>query len=406
MAGVRGTDEAVRTGRGLTTVPGTGIEAVDVDRPAAILAVIVLGVVGSIVFLLLPLLVGAFTEDLALGTREIGYLGSADMVGMFLAAVVAVFWVRRVDWRLVAVLASGLLIACHLFSAFTRDLGPLLVLRTGAGFAGGSLMSIALTSLGDTRNPDRHFALFISGQLGLGALALWRLPDLLTAFGLRGAFLTLAALAFVATLAILWIPRGGQLQPAAASGPTPTRSILPGVAALAGCLAFNVGIMAVWAYMERIGDAAGLEASVIGSALGLSLLVGLFGALAAAALVDRFGRALPIGVCLALQLVALLLLSGEPSGPSFTAAVVLFSFCWNFPVAYQLSITVSVDTSSRLVVLFLSAVKLGYAIGPLLAASLLAVGGGFTEVLVAGAIGFVISAAIYIRLAGMAVSKG
>ena len=125
----------------------------DVDRPSAILAVTVLGVVGSIVFLLLPLLVGAFTDRLSLDTRQVGTLGSADMAGMFAAAVLATFWVRRSDWRLVAALACALLFACHSLSAFLDSLTPLLLVRGAAGFAGGSLMSIALTSLGDTRRP-------------------------------------------------------------------------------------------------------------------------------------------------------------------------------------------------------------------------------------------------------------
>jgi hypothetical protein len=49
--------------------------------------------------------------------------------------------------------------------------------------------------------------------------------------------------------------------------------------ALVACFVFNMGIMAVWAYLERIGNAAGLEAAFIGEALALSLAAALFGAL-------------------------------------------------------------------------------------------------------------------------------
>ncbi len=381
------------------------ISGPDVDRPAAILAVIVLGVVGSIVFLLLPLLVGAFSDNLSLDTRQVGTLGSADMAGMFAAAVLATFWVRRSDWRLVAALACALLFVCHSLSGFLDSLTPLLLVRGAAGFAGGSLMSIALTSLGDTRNPDRYFALFISGQLGLGALSLWRMPELLATFGLRGVFLALALLTAVAALAIPFIPRRGSAPESRAQAGSAVKSIVPGLMALLGCLAFNTGIMAVWAYMERIGNAAGLEASVIGGALGVSLLGGLFGALVAAALVDRFGRALPIGASVVLQIGALLLIAGRPSTLGYTTAVMLFAFCWNFPVAYQLAITVSVDRSKRIVVLFLSAVKLGYAIGPVLAAQLIASTGGFVPVMVLGALCFILSGAIFVPLAGMAARK-
>lgn len=376
----------------------------DVDRPSAILAVTILGVVGSIVFLLLPLLVGAFTEALGLDARQAGYLGSADMAGMFLAAVAATLWVRRADWRLAAVLATGLLLACHLASAYLEELAPLQTVRVAAGFAGGSLMSIALTSLGDARNPDRYFALFISGQLGLGALALWRMPALIAAFGLSGIFVALALLTALAGLTIPLIPRRGRMRRIVSGpgSPVGAASAVPGALALVGCLAFNVGIMAVWAYMERIADAAGLDPRAIGAALGASLLAGLAGALVAAAVADRFGRVPPIVFSLALQAVALWLISGTPTAAAFAAGVAIFSFCWNFPVAYQLAITVSVDGSGRLVVLFLSAVKLGYAIGPVIAGALIAAGGGFGPAIALGGLCFVVSTSIYVPLAALA----
>jgi predicted MFS family arabinose efflux permease len=376
----------------------SGSTAREVEHPRAIAAVIALGVVGSIVFLLLPLLVGAFSERLGLEAAQVGYLASADMVGMFVAAALATLWIRRSDWRLAALAGSLLLAACHLASALVVAWPLLLAIRLAAGIAGGSLMSIALTSLGDTRSSDRLFALFISAQLGLGALALWRMPELLDKHGLPGVFVALAVLTVLTGATIPLIPRGGAGVVAQAAAAR-SGSMLAGALALAACLVFNLGIMAVWAYMERLGDAAGLSAAVIGEALGASLLVGLFGALVAAVMADHFGRALPIGLSLVLQLVALALLAGEPSVGAYRWAVALFSFCWNFPVAYQLAITVAVDPSGKLVVLFLSAVKLGYAIGPAIAGQLVALTGGFGAVIMLGAVCFVASAGVYLPLA-------
>lgn len=373
----------------------------DVDRPAAIVAVTVLGVVGSIVFLLLPLLVGAFTEELGLDPRQVGYLASADMVGMFVAAAVATAWVRRTDWRFAAACGTALLVVCHLLSAFVDGWVNLLAVRVGAGFAGGSLMSIALTSLGDARNSDRLFALFISGQLGLGALALWRMPELLASYGLRGVFWALAALTALTAVTIPVIPRAGRLESSPEGSDARIPSMTPGVLALLACLAFNTGIMAVWAYVERIGDAVGLEAEAIGGALGASLLAALFGSLLAAAVGDRFGRTVPIGAALALQLVALALLWSGPSVFVYGVAVMLFAFCWNLPVAFQLATTVAVDPSGRLVVLFLSAVKLGYAIGPAIV-GLLVASMGLRAPLLLGAVCFAASGAIFLPLTRLA----
>ena len=176
--------------------------------------------------------------------------------------------------------------------------------------------------------------------------------------------------------------------------------------ALLACFIFNLGIMAVWAYLERMGHAAGLQGPFIGKTLALSLVGALFGALLAAAVEDRFGRVLPLIITVVVQAVALLLLTGDLSANAFGVGVMLFAFGWNFPVAYQLAITVSVDVSGRLVVLFLSAVKLGYAAAPVIAAQLILQGKGFDPVMLLGAVGFVGSAVIFISLAKMKAPQG
>ena len=56
------------------------------------------------------------------------------------------------------------------------------------------------------------------------------------------------------------------------------KALGPGVLALVACFVFNMGIMMVWAYLERIGNAAGLPGDYIGRTLGLSLVAALAGA--------------------------------------------------------------------------------------------------------------------------------
>lgn len=356
---------------------------------------IVLGAVGSVVFMILPMLVGAFTDRLALGQRQVGLLGSADMTGMFLSAALATWWIRRLDWRAAAWIASALLVGSHLLSAQLTAWVPLVGIRLLAGFAGGALMSIALTALGDGRDPDRFFGLFICAQMTLGGIGLWLVPGLLERFGLPGLFQALAGLSAAAALVIAILPRAGRPRRADAGGRGRRGSLLAGLVALVACLVFNLGIMAIWAYAERIGDGAGLAPGLIGRALGGSLFAGLAGAMLAAVLGRRLGRVLPIVATLLLQAVALWLLSGELSAAGYLAAVLLFSFGWNFPVPYQLAITVTVDPSGRLVVLFLSAVKLGYALAPALAAQLIGSAGGYGAVLILGGLCFALSAAAF-----------
>jgi predicted MFS family arabinose efflux permease len=300
---------------------------------------------------------------------------------------------------LAAVAAAVILMLCHLLSGWVERFETLLLVRILAGFAGGSMMSIALTCLGDTRNPDRFFALFISAQLGLGAIGLAFLPDVIARFGLHGAFLSLALLVGVAIAAIPFIPRAGDFEGPVSLRGVPLRKMIPGAAALLACFLFDLGIMMVWAYTERMGHAAGLEAGFIGKALAASMIAALFGSLLAAAMGARFGRVLPLGITLVLQAAALWMLGGALSQQAYFLGVMLFSFAWNFPVAFQLAITVSVDVSGRLVVLFLSAVKLGYAAAPALAALLIAGDGGLRSLLLVSAAAYLVSGVIFAALA-------
>jgi len=370
-----------------------------INRPSAILATMLFGVIGSIVFLVLPLLIGGFSEELSLSTPQVGWLGSADMIGMFAGAVVATAWIRKADWRKVAFVTSIALLLCHLLSAWVENYSALLAIRVVAGFAGGSMMSIALTCLGDTFNPDRYFALFISGQLGLGAAGLAALPGVIARFGLEGAFLGLALLVCLAVAVIPLIPREGDFQAPASIRDLSVGKMIPGALALVACFLFDLGIMMVWAYAERMGNSAGFDAGFIGQALAASLLAALVGSLLAAVMGVRFGRVLPLLAALLLQGIALWLLAGASSPRAFFVGVMLFAFAWNFPVPFQLAITVSVDVTGRLVVLFLSAVKLGYAAAPALAALLIVRGEGFGLVLAGSAIAFLVSAVVFAVLA-------
>src|ERR1700675_2708165 len=76
-----------------------------IDRPGALVALLIVATVTEAMFMLLPSFVGALGDVLHLSANRTGLLGSADLAGIAIATATAPWWLRRVPWR-AAVLAS------------------------------------------------------------------------------------------------------------------------------------------------------------------------------------------------------------------------------------------------------------------------------------------------------------
>lgn len=142
---------------------------------------------------------------------------------------------------------------------------------------------------------------------------------------------------------------------------------------------FTVGQGALWAYGERIGMAGGLDAQAVGNALAITAGSSLLGAALSAWMDVRCGRFWPILVAILAQLVALGFLVGELEFLLFSTLLAIFAFSWNFGIAFQLGVLVSIDPRGRYVSLFPALQGIGLAVGPLLA-SLVIAGGDYRMV--------------------------
>ena len=101
--------------------PDTQEQKIEVDRTVRIAAALFVFVMGSISFPLLPMVVGAVTDHLDFSPRQVGLIASADMFGMFLAAIAAIYWIRRADWTRLAIGLALCLCLCHAASALLQQ---------------------------------------------------------------------------------------------------------------------------------------------------------------------------------------------------------------------------------------------------------------------------------------------
>lgn len=357
---------------------------------------------GAIIFLLLPIIIGAAVEDLGLDEELAGLLASSYFVGNLTACVAAVFFVRRLSWRLISMAAYGLFILGLLASSLIHSFAVLITAFLTAGAGAGILFGLAVTIIGDLAHKDRHFGLMLVGQQVFAALILFILPDYVVArWGFPGLTGVLAAVLSIALLTISWIPH--------ASGVDNLSIDVKPKAALNGCWLVWWGLLAltiyfaalsgVWAFVERIADARSLSANEIGNGLAISMLGGVLGGLAVAALGDRFGRVAPLFFSSLVFCGIFLSYHSDFGFPVFTLATFLFSMFWNYVLGYQMGIVADLDSQGRFSVLIPASQALGAVLGAA-SAGMLVVDHGYGAVLAGGSVGIIVALLIFINLMG------
>lgn len=345
----------------------------DVNRVTSIAAASMISAAGSAVFLLLPLLLGGAAEALALDDERTGLIASSYFLGFLLVCLSAPLWIRRLNWRRVGWAGFGLLSGGLVAGAYSDNYNLLLTAMALSGIGAGTVFGLAICVISDTREPDRNFGFKLVAEQVIGAALLFMLPVFVTPiWGFKGLMLCLALVLGLLALAIPWLPeRGAQRDSNRTGVSVGAASSFPVWVALTALMVYFAGLSGLWAFVERLAADHSISAEAIGQALSIGVIGGGFGALAAGLLADRFGRVWPLlGSTLALGGV-LAIYAGPLTALSFTLGTVLFSGVWNFGLAYQMGIVVSLDRKGNLSVLISSFLSLGAIIGPALAGMLI-----------------------------------
>lgn len=340
-----------------------------VDSPKAIAGAIGIVVLAPMFFLVMPLYVGALADDYGYSGARIGNLLSTELGAAALASLVALVWLRRINWRQVSLLLLVVLLAGNVVSILVGDdYAGLIASRAVSGFAAGSLMAIALALLGDTQLQARNFAYAVAGQLTISGSLLIVLPGFISRWGAISVFGLFGAAALLGMALSRWLPAAGNSTNMAPVGDR--RSWLP-LWGLAGTVAIFIAQAAVWAFIERMGADAGLQPDFIGMALGVSVIAGLGGALLAGRTGSRKGFLVPMAIAMAGEVFCLLLLFGDLTAAHYVVVVVGYSIFWNYWLPLQMAVIAATDVSGRFIALITFSQAAGIAIGPALAGAFL-----------------------------------
>jgi len=324
---------------------------------------------------IMPALVDGLIEGLGFSNREAGLVGSANVYGAAVGAFSAVFVVKKINWRIAAVVLLFGLITVDFISMVLASAPVLIGTRFVHGCIGGLLVGIGFAVISRTTEVDRTFGYLLTIQFGLGGLGLIYLPPLVPAFGTKALFLSLIAFS-TATLLMLpflsaYPPRKQVVGAVKRSG---NRRLI--ALALLATFLFQAANMGIYAFAIGIGKDAMLDVAFIGNALGVAAWVAIIGSVLVILLSTRFGRLWPVGLAIVLTAFSIWLLhfsNVKPGGwetSVFWWSNVLWGVGWAFVISYLLGMCSEFDTTGQTAALGGFASKMGLASGPAVAAML------------------------------------
>ena len=335
---------------------------------------IVLGSILFIYWLILPVVLGAYSDIFGLQEDRLGTLASIYSLGIFITTLTSTLWITRFPRKsqvMVGALLSTLGFLLLLGHASGDDLTLLyhFISSLGLGIAYAAMMAV----LADSTNPTRSFALLFFLQVVVGVVG----SQLLTRgvaieHTLPVVYASMAAIGVLSALLATRFQESHSASHAAASHSIAPRRMppLPIALGLMSILLVFTGDAGVWVFLERIGSAVE-DRELGGDLVSINLAAGAIGSLTAAWLANRFGFLLPMVLAIGLSVLSVAMLNLSTGGLALLTASFINGWAWNFGAAYRMALVSHLDSERRFVALIPAMQTLGNAIGPSLVGAII-----------------------------------
>lgn len=312
-------------------------------------------------------------DQLGFSKQIIGWVIATNTYGVALAGLVVAMILPRFGILNLTRTGLSIVIITEITSAFITDPTQMLVIRFIAGFCGGLTYASALSAFAALAQPVRGFSTYTIVYCVFTFLIMLILPLLIQTYQLRSAFFMLAflnllALALSSTLKPFNIKNRKHKLDASV---LKLLSNVPVFATVLAYFALQSGAVAIWAFLERMGNEKGLEPTFIGFVLSLTGFCGLVGAILVKTLRDRVNllRAVLLGFPFLPLGVLILYLGASPL--TYVIAILSFATAWGFVLPLYQGVQAAYDLKGRIVSLGAFTNMLGQATGPALASALL-----------------------------------
>ena len=353
--------------------------------------------VGYSVLVALPAINGAWVDQLGFTDVEVNRVASADLLGLFIGAVLTSVLIRTWDRQKLTYLGIALAIIANGLCTRYTDYETTLMLRLVAGLGSGFYTAVAVAGLGAHSRPREAFNWMLLAFAVSQFLELQLIPHLT----MNGIYVFFIA-TYVVTLPFVRVIPKTSPPPSPTDAPSdaqkPTLMAWVGIGAIV--IAY-INIGAYWSNIELAAEAAGIDGDWAAQVIAWCVLLSFVGCFTAMWVLKKFDYDRPLLFTFVLMVMAVGLLAINFTAAIFVFSVAMFNFLWIFIDVYQMGGVSVADRSGSAAAFIPGAQGLGQTVGPFAASVMLDLGWGFDGVFVlcavASAGALLIYTLIYLR---------
>jgi len=346
---------------------------------ALILAASFASTIGGLPFNSLPILLGALADTFALKPQEIGILGSVCFAGYLLGTLSSVLIINRFCWRKLTVICA-LASCCLLLMSALSDANWQMFLWALIGFFAALMTCLGLRIIGQTLNKERALGIRQGIELGVTSMVLFFLPAfVISQFGYVGVALSLCIIIFLLSFSVFWLPKNTHLATEHKSIKSQLSIPLSAWIALLVFLIFATGNIALWAFLERIGNSIELESAQLGIVFAVLKLLGGGAALSVALVGDKLGLRKPYIIVLSVLTVGLYFIWSSLTTESnqfifFAMGAWIWEVAFTWGCVFQTAAVARLDQKGSAIMLIPAAFGVSAMAGPALGGWLVSFG--------------------------------
>jgi len=367
------------------------------DQRGPFLLSLFMTLVGYSVLVALPAINGAWVDQLGFSEIEVNRVASADLLGLFIGAVMTSLLIRRLSRQTLTYVGIALAILANALCTQYVDYHATLVLRLIAGLGSGFYTAVAVAGLGAHCKPREAFNWMLLAFAVSQFLELQLIPHL----SMNGIYVFFIGTYVVTLPFVRLIPTVNPHAVAAEAAEVTARPTLVAWIGIGAIVIAYINIGAYWSNIELSAEAAGLDSDWSAQVIAWSVLLSFVGCFAAMWVLKRFDYDKPLLFTFVLMVMAVGLLAVKVTAGLFILSVALFNFLWIFIDVYQMGGVSVADRSGSAAAFIPGAQGLGQTIGPFAASIMLDLGWGFDGVFMlcaaASATALLIYTVIFVR---------